>query len=524
MSGTPVRVAVQLGSTSARMAAAGSDGEPWLVARTTAPGATVASLLAELAPMPEELVLVHPANWPSSRVASWVRECAGLGGQVRAVPAPLAAAGLGAVAVLDVGRTTAEATRWDAAGRLLAVTSRPVGGADLDAALMQQLRLPRADPTASAEAQRVREALSLLPEVWTRAPEPVRVVADEVRALLARQLAVAIDALHEVVYRTGPARVLLVGGVARTPLLAELLDEAGIAGDVSVAPRPDVAAVLGALKLPGAVGRVPPMRGAAPSSSRALIGPGALGSPSFGHERATEPFVARRLPPPLRRARRPLRTALLFVAAAGVVAGLLGVGALLPSPSATVPAGVLVQYGYRLDVPSGWEHTGGLPARRRTMLTPAGAPEGSDLIASSGVRSATTQVPSPNERGRSCAQSSTRPSWADPRSRTSASPAWPDARSPLTGSRRRSPRSWSGSCSSTVMLSSASAASRRRPGAQRCRRPAPSSSPRCDGSEQASGLPGFRVRTRTRSRWFGPAPSSPLRRWPGSRRLEREQG
>jgi type VII secretion-associated protein (TIGR03931 family) len=87
------------------------------------------------------------------------------------------------------------------------------------------------------------------------------------------------------------------------------------------------------------------------------------------------------LPPPLRRARRPLRTALLLVAAAGVVAGLLGVGALLPSPSATVPAGVLVQYGYRLDVPSGWEHTGGLPARRRTLLTPAGAPEGSDLIA-----------------------------------------------------------------------------------------------------------------------------------------------
>jgi type VII secretion-associated protein (TIGR03931 family) len=381
MSGAPVRVAVQLSSSTARMAAAGSHGEPWLMVRTRTSGATVASLLAELAPAPEELVLVHPASWPSSRVASWVGECARLGGQVRAVPAPLAAAGLGAVAVLDIGRTTAEATRWDAAGRLLAVTSRPMGGADLDAELMQLLRLPRADPTARAEAQRVREALSLLPEVWARAPEPVRVVADEVRTLLSRRLAVAIDALHEVVYRTGPARVLLVGGVARTPLLAELLDEAGIVGEVSVAPRPDVAAVLGALMLPGAVGRVPPVRGAAPPSSRALSGSGGLVSPSFGHEWATEPFVARRLPPPLRRARRPLRTALLLVAAAGVVAGLLGVGALLPSPSATVPAGVLVQYGYRLDVPSGWEHTGGLPARRRTLLTPAGAPEGSDLIA-----------------------------------------------------------------------------------------------------------------------------------------------
>jgi type VII secretion-associated protein (TIGR03931 family) len=381
MSGTPVRVAVQLGSTTARMAAAGSDGEPWLVTRTTATGASVASLLAELAPAPEELVLVHPASWPSSRVASWLGECAGLGGQVRAVAAPLAAAGLGAVAVLDVGRTTAEATCWDAAGRLLAVASRPMGGADLDAVLMHVLRLPRADPTARAEAQRVREALSLLPEVWTRAAEPVRVVADEVRDLLAKRLAVAIDALHEVVYRTTPARVLLVGGVARTPLLAELLDEAGIGGEVSVAPRPDVAAVLGALMLPGAVGRVPPMRGPAPSSSRALPTEGQRSAPGSGHERATAPFVARRLPPPRLRARRPLRTLLLLVAAAGVVAGLLGVGVLLPSPSATAPAGVLVQYGYRLDVPSGWEHTGGLPVRRRTLLTPAGAPEGSDLIA-----------------------------------------------------------------------------------------------------------------------------------------------
>jgi type VII secretion-associated protein (TIGR03931 family) len=40
-----------------------------------------------------------------------------------------------------------------------------------------------------------------------------------------------------------------------------------------------------------------------------------------------------------------------------------------------------VQYGYRLDVPAGWEHTGGLPERRRVLLTPLAAPEGSDLIA-----------------------------------------------------------------------------------------------------------------------------------------------
>jgi type VII secretion-associated protein (TIGR03931 family) len=42
---------------------------------------------------------------------------------------------------------------------------------------------------------------------------------------------------------------------------------------------------------------------------------------------------------------------------------------------------VLVQYGYRLDVPAGWEHTGGLPERRRVLLTPVSAPDGGDVIA-----------------------------------------------------------------------------------------------------------------------------------------------
>ena len=41
----------------------------------------------------------------------------------------------------------------------------------------------------------------------------------------------------------------------------------------------------------------------------------------------------------------------------------------------------LVQYGYRVALPEGWAHTGGLPERRRTLLTPVTAPEGSDLIA-----------------------------------------------------------------------------------------------------------------------------------------------
>jgi type VII secretion-associated protein (TIGR03931 family) len=72
-------------------------------------------------------------------------------------------------------------------------------------------------------------------------------------------------------------------------------------------------------------------------------------------------------------------------AAAGFAAALLALGALLPAPpsagAGSVPNGVLVQYGYRLDVPAGWEHTGGLPERRRSLLSPEAAPEGSDVIA-----------------------------------------------------------------------------------------------------------------------------------------------
>jgi type VII secretion-associated protein (TIGR03931 family) len=39
-----------------------------------------------------------------------------------------------------------------------------------------------------------------------------------------------------------------------------------------------------------------------------------------------------------------------------------------------------VQYGYAIRLPAGWAHTGGLPERRRSLLTPLGAPDGSDLI------------------------------------------------------------------------------------------------------------------------------------------------
>jgi type VII secretion-associated protein (TIGR03931 family) len=68
------------------------------------------------------------------------------------------------------------------------------------------------------------------------------------------------------------------------------------------------------------------------------------------------------------------------------VAGLLAAGSVLPAARAVPPAaappvtGDVVQYGYAVRLPAGWAHTGGLPERRRSLLTPVTAPDGSDLI------------------------------------------------------------------------------------------------------------------------------------------------
>jgi type VII secretion-associated protein (TIGR03931 family) len=344
VTGTPVRVAVQEGAGFVRVAGAEADGPPWLIAELPAPGPGVAALLAELVgPPPQELVLVHPARWPPASAERWARDCAGLAGRVRTVPAPLAAAGPGAVAVLDVGETVAEAALVDAAGDVRAVAAAEVGGRLLD-----ELVAPRTgrDPTA---ARAVREALSLLPVADG-------VEAADVRPLLAEPLRAAVGVLREVL--AGAPRVLLIGGVARTPLLARTLDEAGIT-QAEVARCPEAAAVLGALNTTMEPECRPEGRGTAVRLHSADL-----------------------LPPLSPRRPRPLRIASLAGVAVVASVVLLLLGRLLVPPSADAPpAGVLVQYGYRLDVPAGWEHTGGLPERRRVLLTPLAAPEGSDLIA-----------------------------------------------------------------------------------------------------------------------------------------------
>jgi type VII secretion-associated protein (TIGR03931 family) len=371
MSGVPVRVAVQEGAETVRVAAAAVDGPPWLVAELPAPGPGIPVLLAELVgPAPDELLLLHPARWPDRRAREWAQQHAGLAARVRAVPAPLAAAGRGGVAVLDVGAAGAEATLLATDGGIRACVTADVGGRTLDALLTAR----RA--RAAGSAREAREALSLLPVVDG-------ITADELDAVLAGPLGAAVDALRAVLVDAPAVPVLLVGGVARSPLLARLVDAAGVAGAV-VAPRPDAAAVLGALAHP-AEGRDRPHEVVAGTGATARPDerdPECGEEPGAAHDPQAPAPVGRLLPPLPPRRRRPLRTALRAVAALAAVVLLLAAGRALAAPGGgEVPAGVLVQYGYRLDVPAGWEHTGGLPERRRVLLTPVGAPEGSDLIA-----------------------------------------------------------------------------------------------------------------------------------------------
>ncbi len=310
----------------------------------------LAALRQIVGPDVAEVVVVHPPGRPPPSVQVWLDAAVALAPRFRRVAAPVAAAaGTPARAVLDVGRSGAEAALLQA-GRIVARRSAGVGGDRLDLAVRALL------PGASAlDARRVREALSLQPE--TRYGS-LRVEAEQVRAALTPLLDEAVAALAAVVAAAGePVPVLLIGGVARCPLLAERVDVAGFAADVRVAPRPDIAALLAALprsRPPPSV--TPPAPSAAPCYLPVLL--------------------------PVGRVRRWGSVALTAVLVGGLAGAGTAVALPMRAPPAAAPAaGVLVQYGYRLDLPAGWEHSGGLPERRRSLLTRVGAPQGTDLIA-----------------------------------------------------------------------------------------------------------------------------------------------
>jgi type VII secretion-associated protein (TIGR03931 family) len=388
----PRRVAVAPGSHTVRLAGVSDGGAPQLLAELPArrgePREVLAGLIGADA---DEVVLVYPPGRPPTPAQAWLEAAAAVAPRVHRVSAPVAAAaGTGARAVLDIGRAGSEATLLHA-DRIVARRSSGIGGDRLDLAvraLLVDALLVDAPVDASVDdARRMREALSLLPEARHG---PARVNAEQVRVVLTPLLDDAVAVLAEVAaVAEEPIAVLLTGGVARCPLLAERVDAAGFASEVLVAPRPDLAAVLGALTLPlplrhSAVPlpRVPPSPGMPVGSEgrSAALFEGTSGS---SVDASTPRFLpAPRATPSARRWGSAAATALLVGGLAG--AGTAVVVPLHVPPAAAAPvvgSGVLVQYGYRLDLPSGWAHTGGLPERRRSLLTRVAAPDGTDLIA-----------------------------------------------------------------------------------------------------------------------------------------------
>jgi len=350
VSHSPIRVAVQVGASSVQVAAL-DRGVPRLLAREPAAAARrLPALLAELfARPPDELLVVGGDPAVGARLAP----------VVRAVPAAVAAGRTGPRLVVDVGHADAELTLLDAAGRVRARRSAP-GGARLDHAVAAAFGVP------AGAARQLREVLSLSPQALLRhGPDERLVESGQLRAVLTPLLAELVTAARDVVdgvHRGGPGLrapgglpVLLVGGVARTPLLAELFDAAAI-GPVTVAGRPESAAVLGALELPAGLLAAP-----APAPA------GPVGSAGFG--------AGPRLPVPRRRSRL-ARAAPALVAAAVLTAAVSA----WPSSAPVAPTGVVAQYGYAMRLPEGWAHSGGLPERRRTLLTPVAAAQGSDLV------------------------------------------------------------------------------------------------------------------------------------------------
>jgi type VII secretion-associated protein (TIGR03931 family) len=195
--------------------------------------------------------------------------------------------------------------------------------------------------------------------------------------------------------------VLVLADPTRAGLLGEPLTD--LAGEVPLVPDdPAATALFGALRATPGESRPESWTWSAelcPSSvGSSFLGSSSVGSPSIwpwsegrwpeerwpseGPSPLVRPLPS---PPPRRRARVFLAAAALPVLAAALTS--LGVGLAPasggPGPRAATadPAGTLAQYDYALRLPGGWRHTGGLAQRRRTVLTPAGRPAGSDLIA-----------------------------------------------------------------------------------------------------------------------------------------------
>ena len=290
-----VRVAVEDPRPRLLAALPVRDADPLVVLRTGLP-----ALLDRPA---DQLVVVHTRGAPPMippTVAAAVRSVPAAVAALGSAPARPDAVGRSAVGesgaerggggvldavVVDVGHSGAEIARV-AGGRVVVACRVPVGGAVLDDddggvaprrgrdPACGPIRPPGRDPGGTRAAVAAADGADRRAARRTaRRCAPGSVVAPH--------LAAVVDAVRTVRLGAGPGRsppVLLIGGMARMPLLAELLDAAGVPA-VRVAARPDSAAVVGALRLPpDLLGPSPVPNPLEPAGS--LAEPGARGRPA----------------------------------------------------------------------------------------------------------------------------------------------------------------------------------------------------------------------------------------------------
>jgi molecular chaperone DnaK (HSP70) len=234
----------------------------------------------------EQVVISHPASWGAYRRELLHRALWDIGlANVTLLPEPVVAAeshaargwGGGTLGVFSLGGTDFEASvvRWanPVGFRLLgsAAAVEAFGGADVDEALVGHVR-SRLDPEMRkgyAEGPQARVALFGLRRECRRVKEEltaagaadvvltashgrvrVPVTRAELEELIRPAVQVSVDTLARVVRSCGLRPqdldgVLLVGGAARMPLVAELVGNA-LPGPVTVEPEPQTTAAAGA--------------------------------------------------------------------------------------------------------------------------------------------------------------------------------------------------------------------------------------------------------------------------------------
>jgi molecular chaperone DnaK len=234
----------------------------------------------------EQVVLTHPAGWGPHRQGLLLDALRDIGlDEVALLPGPVAAAehrlaagplpGAGPLAGYDLGGTGCTTFLLTRPGRrpveLLTHEEHAVGGADLDDALVAHVRAaigrtvaqPPADAGSGPVAvllrrdctqarERLSEATSAdVPLPWWATTPALTVTRAELEALIRPLLRATVDSLVRLVEAATdggepePAGVLLTGGAARTPLVAELI-AARLPGPILIDDDPRTTAARGA--------------------------------------------------------------------------------------------------------------------------------------------------------------------------------------------------------------------------------------------------------------------------------------